>query len=240
MRDWNNFHGCEKLSDVECIDFLKHLEDSKRIDTEEGSFLHNQYIRELMNKRGLSVRTLDPTHGAMNYYNLQSLTNKHDDVNKSMHPGMCKGYALMSIRADIKAVEEPYIPLQINGLQACLNQLHKILSNTVFISDIANLIANNKYAILLVGDEDLLSKNYRDSFIKYDINLGRVVRRWCNRIAIEEHTCGNDVYIYGIENIRNLSFLYKWRGYCVSCGVISGESKTGESWVNKEKERYEI
>jgi hypothetical protein len=239
MRDWGNFHGCEKLSDVECIDFLKHLEDSKRIDTEEGSFLHNQYIRELMYSRGLSVRTLDPTHGAMNYYNLQSLTSKHDDVNKSMHPGMCKGYALMSIRADIKAVEEPYIPLQINGLQACLNQLHKILSNTVFISDIADLIANNKYAILLVGDNELLDKNYSDIYIKYGINLRKILQRWCNGIAIEKHTCGGDVHVYGVTSVRNLSFLYKWRGYCAFCGVISGWSKI-KDWVNKEKTEHEI
>jgi len=218
MRDWNNFHGCEKLSDEECIDFLKYLEESGRINTDEGAFLHNQYMRELMYIRGLSVRTLDPTHGAMNYYNLHNLTIKYDDI---------------------KAVEEPYIPLEIIGLQACLYQLYKILSDTIFIADIADLIANNKYAILLVGDEGLLRKNYRDIYIKYDINLRKILQRWCNRIAIEKHTCGNDVYVYGVKDVRNLGFLYKWRGYCKFCGVISGESEI-KDWVNKEREDYEI
>lgn len=238
MRNWNNFYGCESLSDIECIEFLSHLEDSGIINTNDGSFLHNQYMRELMNIRGIEIGTLEPSNGASGFYNINNITSQYNEIKNNPTSLLMAWYMRVnSYEYWIKVIKEPYIPLRINVMKSNMDSIYANLKNQRYIKDIINILIKNRYDILLVGDKELLDKKYIDMVFKksnkeYDINLCNILSYWCNGNATEKHICGSNVFIYN-ANIFNLSFKYEWKGYCPSCGLVQGVSKTyGKYWIN--------
>lgn len=238
MRNWNVFHGCERLSDVECIEFLKHLEDSGRVDTDEGKFLHNQYMRELMYIRGINVNTLEPENGSYEFYNIENLKRKYEGIKDNPTSLYMAWYMRVeSYKHWMNVVNETPIPFSIFGATKVIDILRKPILNFSSIEHFVNIIIKNKYYILLAGDNEILNKVYDDVIFKkndvfHNLSLCKLLTLWCNADAIEKHQCGDDVYIYK-ANIYNLSFKYKWNGYCCSCGLVSDESKTtGKQWIN--------
>jgi hypothetical protein len=236
MRDWNNFHGCEKLSDVECIDFLKHLEDSKRIDTEEGSFLHNQYIRELMNKRGLSVRTLDPFNGSIIFYNINNLKTLYNDIKS--HPTsllMCWGMRLEQCKRWIETIEnEKYIEISIDGTLKTLDMIEDKILRSESIIDVIGIIISNMLSLLLTPNKNTLNLVFKDVMFSNDLgvctlSLHELMLNWLKGNLIE-YKQDNKIYIYSAK-INRLSFTYEWKGYCNV--PTEGKSKTyGKNSIN--------
>lgn len=237
MVDWNNFHGCKKLYYDECVYFLIHLENSGRIETEEGSFLHNQYIRELLSERGIKVNTLPPRRESMTYYNPDRLRSEIKDIENNYKGSLLtKGYKIMSFRSALEAAEERPVSVSITDMKKTVQHLRHHLMSNKWIENVIRNIVFDKLSILMLGDYELLNKTYVDNFVRYDIRLYDILERWLNGEAMENHDCGDCVYVYGITEVKELSCIYKWRGYCLSCGITSGESHI-KNWVNEEKKK---
>jgi len=238
MYNWEEFYGCIDLGENDIIDFLLYMENSERMNTDEGKFLHNQYMRELMLLKGININTLEPTNGNINFYNLRNLKSEYDCIkNNPTSLLMAWKMRVDSYKHWIKLIDEPYIPLRINSMKDGLNIIYKNINNVIYIEDVIDIIVENMWSIILISDKVLLNKKYNDVVFKnnnreYDMTLHKILKLWCNGDAVEKHECGKDIYVYN-ANILNLSFKYKWKGYCISCGLVEGESTTSNKlWIN--------
>jgi len=209
MRNWDDFYGCEKLSIDENISFLLYLENSNRIKTKEGKFLHYQYLRYLLKRQGCLVKNyLPPEHGSFYYYTISNLQIEIDKIKKS------HGWSRMLIptyRRYIDIINNIYTEewYSTTKITDAYNSI-KPLKYSKF-SDVIESAVDNYYNMLLINYE-IINKRFDDAYIKKNgkvkyLSVKELFSGWYNNKYRIDNT-----YLYQME-VKPLLMNFKWVGY---------------------------
>ena len=230
MNKWDKFFGCMLLSKNEMIDFLLYIENSDRMKTEEGKFLHYQYLRELMSSQYIGKGRLSPENGALNYYNIDSITRKLKWMDKNLHS--FSRMAIPAMEKSLEIVKNMYTEDWYS--ETFLTDRYTDEPIDGGFGDIVETLVEKKQSLLLSNHNILYKKFPLDVYIMkgdktYSPSTFKLLIGWChNEYKVD------DIYVYQANVLSPLSFKFNWKGYNESTGQIETGTSTMNSmrWLN--------
>ena len=232
MCKWKDFHGCIPLDVKENISFLKYIENSDRINTEEGKFLHYQYLIELMSRQGLTDNTLPSSNGSYLFYSIEHLQNKIDGIKKRT------GWSRMMIPAlirYIKTIENMYNEEWYNTsiITNAFDQLKDFEFNPDDnIKNIVKFLIDNLFN-LMITNNDVIYNTFGDAYIKKEIKfklltIKELLSGWYNN----KYKFDN-MYLFNMD-IKPFSMEFQYTGYNIHDNKIHNGIKNinNMGWLN--------
>jgi len=211
MYDWKNFHGCRKLSIKDNIDFLYYLENDDRIYTDEGKFLHYQYLRELLSRQELIFGGLDCERGSFQYYTIDRLKLEIEKIKKTRNLGWM---LIPTYECYIETIKNMYLEEWYN---ICIITDASIVETfpidisdgiednmDIFVRNHFNLLLMNSPITHMTSDEIFIEKSDKIELIPFK----RLFAGWYN----DKYKIDN-IYLYQMK-VNSIAMNFEWTGYC--------------------------
>jgi len=224
MSKWDEFNGCMLLKVNDMIDFILYLENSERMKTEEGKFLHYQYVRELRSQQSIGNGRLHPENGTLNYYNIDNLQEKLKWMRENLR--RWSRMAITPMERSINVVKNMYNENWYS--ETYLSDLYTNETIEGGFKGIVDILVDKKIGLLL-SNHDILKKQFSDEvFIKKNgktlaPSVYELLAGWCN----DDYQVDN-IYVYQATVLSPLSFKFDWKGY----NTVTKRIEEGKSTIN--------
>ena len=232
MSRWDNFYGCARLTIDKTVNFLLYLESSERIKTEDGKFLHYQYLRDLLDRKGIVNGRLYVDEGNYTYFTIDNMKKEIDRVMK-LH-GMVR-MLIPKYEACIKTLETMYTE-DWYSLTIMSDAIEKLSDEDITIEGSIEPIMSDMikyYFELLITDDYISDMELDDLFIKKSgkteyLKTHELFTGWYHG----KYRLDN-IYLYQMD-VKSFSMKFDWKGFNTDTNQLeTGTTKLNDmGWLN--------